>query len=62
MTRELWSLEKTPKYQAIRGALASRKMFFQDIQALTCYLCFESFEALLDFMLQGLKIEYPDTS
>lgn len=49
------------KYRAIRGALSSRKMFFQHVQALTCYLCFESFEALLDFMLQGLKIDYPDT-
>jgi len=50
------------KYRAIRGALASRKMFFQHVQALTCYLCFESFEALLDFMLQALKLSDLDTS
>lgn len=50
------------KYRAIRGALSSRQMFFQHIQALTCYLCFESFEALLDFMMRGLKLSDLDTS
>ena len=37
-------------------------MFFQPIQALTCSLCFESFDALLDFMRRGLCINVPDTS
>ncbi|MDN5850889.1 MAG: ISNCY family transposase [Nitrococcus sp.] len=50
------------KYRAIRGALSSREMFFQHVQALTCYLCFESFEALLDFMMQALELSYIDTS
>jgi len=49
------------KYQLIRAKLPSRTLFFQHIQALTCYLCFESFEALLDFMLRGLRIDVPDT-
>jgi hypothetical protein len=49
------------KYQLIRAKLPSRTMFFQHIQALTCYLCFESFDALLDFMLRGLRINVPDT-
>ena len=49
------------KYQLIRAKLPSRTMFFQHIQALTCYLCFESFDALLDFMLRGLRIDAPDT-
>ena len=50
------------KYQLLRAKLPSRKMFFQHIQALTCYHCFESFEALLDFMMKGWKIRFPDTS
>lgn len=50
------------KYQLIRATLPSRKMFFQHIQALTSYLCFDSFDALLDFMMQGWKLTHPDTS
>ncbi len=50
------------KYQLIRAKLPSRKMFFQHIQALTCYHCFDSFEALLDFMMKGWKLTLPDTS
>ena len=50
------------KYQLIRAALPSRKMFFQHLQALTCYLCFDSFEALLDFMMKAWKLTPPDTS
>ena len=49
------------KYQLIRARLPSRKAFFQHIQALTCYLCFDSFDALLDFMIKGLEIEAPDS-
>ena len=49
------------KYQLIRSRLSSRKMFFQHIQALTCYHCFDSFDALLDFMIAGLEIDVPDT-
>lgn len=50
------------KYQLIRATLPSRKMFFQHIQALTSYLCFDSFDALLDFMMQGWELTHPDTS
>jgi hypothetical protein len=49
------------KYQLIRAKLPSRKMFYQHIQALTCYLCFDSFDALLDFMMQGWNLTPPDT-
>ena len=50
------------KYQVLRANLPSRKTFFDDIRALTRYLCFESFDALLDFMLRGLEIEFCDSS
>jgi len=49
------------KYQLIRSRLSSRKMFFQHLQALTCYHCFEHFDALLDFMIVGLEIDVPDS-
>ena len=49
------------KYQLIRAKLPSRKLFFQHLQALTCYLCFDHFDALLDFMMRGLEIDYTDT-
>jgi len=47
------------KYHLVRRALASRQAFFQDLQALTRYLRFESWDHLLDFMLQGLEITMP---
>jgi hypothetical protein len=47
------------KYHLVRQALAARQPFFQDLQALTRYLLFESWTHLLDFMLQGLKIAVP---
>ena len=49
------------KYQLLRASLPTRQTFFDDIRALTRYLCFESFEALLDFMLRGLEIDAPDS-
>jgi hypothetical protein len=49
------------KYQLIRAKLRTRKTFFQHIQALTCYHCFDSFDALLVFMMRGLEIDFPDT-
>lgn len=39
------------RYQSIRQIRGTRKGFFQDILALTKYLWFESWTALLDFML-----------
>ncbi|MHB1530496.1 MAG: ISNCY family transposase [Acidiferrobacteraceae bacterium] len=50
------------KYRLLRASLPTRQTFFDDIRALTRYLCFESFEALLDFMLRGLEIDAPDSS
>ena len=47
------------KYHLVRQALAARQTFFQDLQALTRYLLFESWDHLLDFMLQGLEIASP---
>lgn len=50
------------KYQLIRRTLPSRQTFFDDLRALTRYICFDSWGALLDFMIEGLEISVPDTS
>jgi hypothetical protein len=42
--------------------LPNRETCFNDLRALTRYRCFDSGEALLDFMIQGLEIPFPDTS
>ena len=47
------------KYRLLRETLAVRKTFFNDIRALTRYMLFESWEHLLDFMLQGLELTLP---
>ena len=43
-------------YQLVREALGTRETFFDDIRALTRYLYFDSFQALLTFMAKGLEI------
>ena len=43
----------------LRHKLPSRKRLFNDIRALTTYLCFDSWEALLDFMLRGWSSSPP---
>jgi len=43
-------------YRLVRAALPTRKTFFQDVRALTRYLCFPSWEGLLRFMMRGLEI------
>ncbi len=43
-------------YRLIRAKLSSRKMFFEHIRALMLYIAFESWEAILDFMMRGLEI------
>jgi hypothetical protein len=48
-------------YQLLRSELPSRKTFFDDIRALTRYLCFESWQQMLEFMLQGLEIPIPES-
>ena len=48
-------------YQRIRQFLP-RKTFFDYLRALTRYLCFDNWEALMAFMIKGLELEAPDTS
>jgi len=43
-------------YQLVRKKLGARRRFFQHIEALTSYLRFESWQALMDFMMRGLEI------
>lgn len=45
------------KYKMLRKKLPSRKTFFDDIRALTRYICSDSWESLLNFMIRGLEIE-----
>ena len=43
-------------YRLIRAALPTRKTFFDDLRALTRYLLFPNWEALMDCMMRGLEI------
>jgi TfoX/Sxy family transcriptional regulator of competence genes len=43
----------------LRSTLPRRDTFFQHISALTQYLCFDSWQHLLVFMLTGLKLQDP---
>jgi hypothetical protein len=43
-------------YRLIRATLPTRQIFFDDMRALLRYMCFPSWEALLDFMMRGLEI------
>jgi hypothetical protein len=45
------------KYALLRRVLARRQTFFDDIRALTRYMVFDSWAHLIDFMLQGLKLQ-----
>jgi hypothetical protein len=49
-----WSDEK---YALLRRVLARRQTFFEDIQALTRYMVFDSWHHLMDFMIQGLELQ-----
>jgi len=44
-------------YRLIRDTLPTRKIFFEHIRALTHYMRFASWEALMEFMMRGLEIE-----
>ncbi len=44
------------RYRLIRRELVTRQTFFEDLRALTRYLLFPNWEALLDFMMRGLEI------
>jgi hypothetical protein len=48
-------------YQCVRKKLGTRINFFNDIRALTRYLCFDRGSLLL-FMIRQLEIDAPDTS
>ncbi len=50
------------KYKQIHDDLPTRKTFFDDVRALTRYMCFDSWDALSTFMMVGLELEVPDTS
>ncbi len=43
-------------YRLIRATLPTRKTFFDDTRALLRYMCFPSWDALMDFMMRGLEI------
>ena len=47
------------KYRLLRAELPTRKTFFDDVRALTRYICFGSWDDLMDFMLKGLEIDMP---
>ena len=49
-------------YQLLREALPTQKTFFDDIRALTRYMCFESWQQMLEFMLKGLEIPIPESA
>lgn len=48
------------KYRLLRARLSTRKTFFNDLRALTRYVCFDGWDHLLTFMIEGLELEVPD--
>jgi hypothetical protein len=50
------------KDKVLRAHLPTRKTFFDDLRALTRYLCFDSWDHLLTFMIQGLELDLPPDS
>jgi hypothetical protein len=49
-------------YRRVRAELVVRRTFFNDLQALTRYLYFDSWPALIDFMFTRLELDVPATS
>jgi len=45
-------------YQQVRQAFGTRETFFDDVRALTRDICFDSWDALVLFMIQGLELDY----
>jgi hypothetical protein len=43
------------KYWLLRQHLSSRKRLFNDTRTLTSYLCFKTWEALMELMLKSFK-------
>jgi hypothetical protein len=50
------------QYRAVRAELATRQTFFNDLQALTHYLYFDSWQALISFMFTGLELDQDPAS
>lgn len=50
---------KDPRYRLIRKTLPTRKTFFDDVRALTRYICFKDWNDMLSFMLKGLELDDP---
>jgi hypothetical protein len=44
------------KYRLLRKKLSARKTFFNDIRSLTRYICFNSWDHLMNFMIEGLEL------
>jgi hypothetical protein len=44
------------KYRLLRKKLSARKTFFNDIRGLTKYICFDSWDHLMSFMIEGLEL------
>ena len=51
-----WLSFTDENYRLIRSVLPSRKTFFDDLRALTRYMLFANWDALMDFMMKGLEI------
>lgn len=47
------------QYRLLRQKLPSRRRLFDDMRALTSYLCFDSWDHLIDFMLAGWSCPPP---
>jgi len=47
------------RYQRLREHLGARQTFFNDIRTLTRYLYFDSWNHLLDFMIEQLELDFP---
>ena len=45
------------QYRRVRAELAARQTFFHDVQALTRYLYFDSWQALINFMFTRLELD-----
>jgi hypothetical protein len=45
------------QYRRLRQHLAARQTFFNDVQTLTRYLCFQSWNHLLEFMTKQLELD-----
>jgi len=44
------------RYQLLRRRLPTRKTFFDNIRALTRYICFNNWDELMIFMMKGLEL------